>query len=267
MRYADAGSVRIAYDDEGPRADDAVVFLGGWCNSGRSFFAPLAERLAARHRVIRLDWRGHGDSGRPAADFGHDELADDAMAVIGATGVRHVVPVTQAHGGWPALRLRRLLGDRVPRIVLLSWMVLDPPPPFMAVFEMLADPGRWRQGLDNLLGGWLAGAPENVAGWTRRETGSYGFDMWSRAARAVTADYGRYGSPLRAATELDQKPDLLHLYSQPRTDGFLAGQQEFSAAHPWFSARRLNGVTHFPALEIPDATTAEIERFLSAAPG
>jgi Alpha/beta hydrolase family len=106
MRYADAGSVRIAYDDEGPRADDAVVFLGGWCNGGRSFFAPLAERLAARHRVIRLDWRGHGDSGRPAADFGHDELADDAMAVIQATGVRRVVPVSQAHGGWPALRAR-----------------------------------------------------------------------------------------------------------------------------------------------------------------
>ena len=96
MRYADAGGVRIAYDDEGPRADDAVVFLGGWCNSGRSFFAPLAERLAARHRVIRLDWRGHGDSGRPAADFGHDQLADDAMAVIQATGVRNVVPVSGA---------------------------------------------------------------------------------------------------------------------------------------------------------------------------
>ena len=62
--------------------------------------------------------------------------------------------------------------------------------------------------------------------------------------------------------ELDQKPDMLNQYSQPRTAGFLAGQQEFSAANPWFSARQLNGVTHFPALEIPDATTAEIERFL-----
>jgi hypothetical protein len=141
-------------------------------------------------------------------------------------------------------------------------MVLEPPPPFMAVFEMLEDPERWRQGLDHLLGGWLAGAPDDVAGWTRRETGSYGFDMWSRAARAVTADYGQYGSPLRAATELDRQPDLLHLYSQPRTTEFLAGQQDFSAANPWFSARRLDGVTHFPALEIPDATAAEIDRFL-----
>ena len=96
MSYAGTGGVRIAYDDEGPRADDAVVFLGAWCISGRSFFALLAERLAARHRVIRLDWRGHGDSGRPAADFGHDQLADDAMAVIQATGVRHVVPVSGA---------------------------------------------------------------------------------------------------------------------------------------------------------------------------
>jgi len=115
MSYADAGGVRIAYDDEGPRADDAVVFLGGWCGSGRSFFALLAERLAARHRVIRLDWRGHGDSGRPGADFGHDELADDAMAVIEASGVRRVVLVTQAHGGWPAIHLHMMLsGHAIP---------------------------------------------------------------------------------------------------------------------------------------------------------
>ncbi len=261
MRYADAGDVRIAYDDQGPRVDGGMVFLPGWCNSGRNFFALVAERLAARHRVIKLDWRGHGDSSRTNADFGHDELADDAMAVIGATGVHPVVLVAQAHGGWPAIQLSRRLGDRVAKIVVLSWFVLDPPPPFMAVFEMLQDPQRWRLGLDQLRAGWLAGAPEEVAEWVRRETGSYGYDMWSRAARAVTADYARHGNPLRAAAELDRKPDILHLFSQPRAAGFLAGQQEFSAANPWFSVRRLNGVTHFPALEIPDAAAAEIERF------
>ena len=255
--YADAGGVRIVYDDEGPRADDAVVFLPAWCSSGRSFFALLAERLAARHRVIRLDWRGHGGSGQPGADFCHDELADDAMAVIEASGVRRVVLVSQAHDGWPAIRLRRRLGDRVTKIVVLSWLVLDPPPQVMTVFRMLQDPERWRQGLDDLLAGWLADAPEDVAGWGRRETGSYGFDMWSRAARAVTADYARYGNPLRAAAELDQKPDMLHLFSQPRAAGFIAGQQEFSAANPWFSVKRLDGASHFPALEIPDATAAE----------
>lgn len=177
MTYADAGGVRIVYDDEGPRAEDAVVFLGAWCNSGRRFFASLAERLAPRHWVIRLDWRGHGDSGRPGADFGHDELAGDAMAVIEAAGVRRIVLVTQAHGGWPAIRLCRRLGNTVTKIALLSWQVLDPPPQFMTTFGMLQDPERWRQGLDGLLAGWLAGAPDDVAEWARRETGSYGFDM------------------------------------------------------------------------------------------
>ena len=54
---------------------------------------------------------------------------------------------------------------------------------------------------------------------------------------------------------------MLHVFPQPRAAGCLTGQQEFSAANPWFSAKRMDGVTHFPALEIPDATAAEIEPF------
>jgi hypothetical protein len=37
---------------------------------------------------------------------------------------------------------------------------------------------------------------------------------------------------------------------------------DLSAFSEWFSARRLDGATHFPALEIPDGTAAEIDRFL-----
>jgi hypothetical protein len=54
---------------------------------------------------------------------------------------------------------------------------------------------------------------------------------------------------------------MLHLFSQPRAAGFLTGQQEFSAANPRFFAKRMDCVTHFPALEIPDATAAETELF------
>ncbi|MGH2661191.1 MAG: alpha/beta fold hydrolase [Actinomycetota bacterium] len=109
MSYVDADGVRIAYDDEGPRADAAILCLTGWWMA-RGYYGPLAERLAARHKVITLDWRGHGESGRAPTDFGHEELADDAMAVIEASGVRRIVSVTQAHGGWAAVELRRRLG-------------------------------------------------------------------------------------------------------------------------------------------------------------
>jgi hypothetical protein len=85
--------------------------------------------------------------------------------------------------------------------------------------------------------------------------------MCSRAARAITVDYARYGSPLEALARLDPKADILHLFSQPRGNEFLAAQETFSAANPWFSVKRLDGVSHFPPLET-EVTAAEIERFI-----
>ena len=109
---------------------------------------------------------------------------------------------------------------------------------------------------------WLTGAPESVVEEVRREMGAYDFDMCSMAARAIMADYGRYGSPLEALARLDPKPSILHLFSHPRGSEFLAAQETFSAANPWFSVKRLDGVSHFPPLENPEVTAAEIERFI-----
>jgi pimeloyl-ACP methyl ester carboxylesterase len=262
MEYTNASGVSIGYDDHGPRGDTAVLCLPGW-GLDQGFFTPLGTRLSVRHRVITLDWRGHGNSGRPRADFGHEELADDAMAVVEATGVRGVVPVSQAHGGWVALELRRRLGERVQRIVASSWLVLDPPPAFADALRRLQDRERWREGVEQLFSMWLTGAPDDVVEEVRREMGAYDFELYSRAGSAILATYARYGNPLRALAELDLQPNFLHLFSLPRAPEFLAAQDEFSAANPWFSVKRLDGVSHFPPLELPDLVAAEIERVLA----
>lgn len=148
------------------------------------------------------------------------------------------------------------------KIVAASWLVLDPPPPFVTALETLQDEERWREGREQLYSQWLTGAPEGVVEEIRREMGVYDFDMCSRAARAITADYARHGHPLRALAEIDPKPNILHLFSQPRVPEFLAAQETFSTANSWFSVKRLDGVSHFPALELPDDTAAEIERYI-----
>lgn len=261
MSYAEADGVRIAYDDRGPRSHRALVCMTGWWMD-RGYYRPLVERLTDRHRVITLDWRGHGESDRAPADFGHQQLADDAIAVIEARGVESVVPVTQAHGGWAAVELRRRLRDRVPKIVAASWLVLDPPPPFVAALEGVQDKARWREGREELYRQWFADVPAHVVDEMRREMNVYDYEMCSRAARVILADYARYGNPLRALSELDSKPDFLHLFAQPRAPEYLEAQEAFSVANPWFSMKRLDGVSHFPALELPDETAAEIERFI-----
>jgi len=150
----------------------------------------------------------------------------------------------------------------VEKIVAASWLVLEPPPPFIAALETLQDKERRREGREQLYSQWMTGAPAGVVEEMRREMGVYDFAMCSRAGRAITADYARHGNPLRALSVIDPKPKFLHLFSQPRAPEYLAAQETFSAANPWFSVKRLDGVSHFPALELADGTAAEIERFI-----
>src|SRR5215210_3340481 len=71
-RFFDAGGVRIRYLDQG--SGPAVVLVHGftgtiersWINTG------ILPDLARDHRVLALDLRGHGQSGKP-----HDPRAYD----------------------------------------------------------------------------------------------------------------------------------------------------------------------------------------------
>jgi pimeloyl-ACP methyl ester carboxylesterase len=100
-----SGQFRIAYDDWG-FGEPALLLLPGWC-ADRTVFQELAQRLSANHRVLALDWRGHGDSERPAGDFGAMQLVEDALAVIEDSGAEQIVPISLEQGGWVALELRR----------------------------------------------------------------------------------------------------------------------------------------------------------------
>src|SRR5689334_12898248 len=122
---------RIAFEDSG-RGEPALLLLTGWCSSRRRWEA-AAPLLAQRRRVVSCEWRGHGDSDPPPGDFGNEEMVADALAVVAAAGLDSFVPCAASHSGWIAIELRRRLGDRVPALVHLDWMVTEPPPPYMAV--------------------------------------------------------------------------------------------------------------------------------------
>jgi len=52
------------------------------------------------------------------------------------------VPLAISHSGWVAIELRRRLGSRMPVVVLLDWLVLEPPAPFLDALAALQDPER-----------------------------------------------------------------------------------------------------------------------------
>ena len=93
-RYFDAAGVRLRYVEhgEGP----AVVLLHSYTSSIEQQWAAagVLDALARRHRVIALDLRGHGRSGKPhePACYG-SEMALDVMRLLDHLGLRsaHVV--------------------------------------------------------------------------------------------------------------------------------------------------------------------------------
>lgn len=260
MSQVESHGIRISYDDHG-RGEPALLFMPGWCGS-RRVFDELARRCATRRRTLVLDWRGHGESARPANDFGAGDLATDALAVVEASQADLVVPVALSHAGWIAIDLRRRLGPRIPKVVLLDWIVLEAPPPFLGALQSLQDPAQWQQTREQLFSMWLQGLDiPALTHYVREDMGSYPFEMWARAGREISGAYAKARSPLQALAGLEPPVPVLHLYAQPEDPGYLAAQRSFSAAHPWFQVSRPGAHSHFPMYEVPDEMAVTIERF------
>ena len=255
--------IPIAWDDAGS-GEPALLLMPGWC-SPRTVYRDLAPRLARHRRVMTLDWRGHGESGRTFGDFGEEELVEDAEAVIEASGAEQVVPVALSDAGWIALELRRRLGARISKLVLLEWLVLGAPPPFQTVLTKMQSPQEWRAAVRELFAQWLQGV-QNPAleRYVNDEMGAFGFEMWARAARAIEAAYAREESPLQVLSHMVAPLPVLHLYAQPDSFGFLTAQEAFAIEHPWFHVRRLEARSHFPMFEVPDVIAAAVEEFAGA---
>ncbi|MGW0825134.1 alpha/beta fold hydrolase [Streptomyces sp. NPDC002845] len=78
-----ADGARVHVEVHGPQDAPAVVLAHGWTCS-TAFWAAQIRDLAADHRVIAYDQRGHGRS--PASEVcSTDALADDLEAVLAAT--------------------------------------------------------------------------------------------------------------------------------------------------------------------------------------
>lgn len=257
-----SGGTRIRYEDVGA-GEPALLFVPGWCGS-RAVFDPLLRRCGARHRVLSVDLRGHGQSEQNFGDFTSQMLVEDLLAVIEASGARHIVPVALSHAGWLALELRRWLAERVSGLVLVDWLVLEPPPPFLKALEGLRS-WNWQVHRDALFSMWLEGVGSRaVLRYVREDMGATQADMWARAAREIAGAYEREGYPLRALTAFPRPVPTLHLYAQPEDPAYFMAQQSFTSDHPWFQAVKLDAHSHFPLLEVPDELAAHLERFLAS---
>jgi pimeloyl-ACP methyl ester carboxylesterase len=256
-------TITLAHDDRGS-GEPGIVLIPGWCGD-RTVFRELGDGLARHRRAVSVDLRDHGESEHGGGDFGTGTVVEDLIGTVRELGLSRFVPVALSHAGWVAIELRRRLGpDTVPGVVLLDWMVLGPPPGFVDALAGLQQEGAWEQVRTGLFGMWTSGVDNARLHQYVASMGDYGYEHWRRAGREIATAFDTEGSPLGALSRLEVPCPTLHLYAQPDADPVLEAQQEYAAAHPWFSVQRLDARSHFPMFEVPQDMVDAVEKFVVA---
>lgn len=93
--------VELAYEVFGPADRPTVLLMPTWSILPSRFWKAQVPYLARHFRVISFDGRGSGRSSRPteAAAYGDDQFAEDARAVLDATGTDRATVVSLSCGG------------------------------------------------------------------------------------------------------------------------------------------------------------------------
>jgi pimeloyl-ACP methyl ester carboxylesterase len=111
------GGLRLHFEQWNPAAPDTVLLLHGVHGDTHSW-APVAERLATRRRVVALDLRGHGDSDWARDGYATRSFVADVAGFSEALRLERLDVVGHSLGGRIAAACAALHPERVRRVVM-----------------------------------------------------------------------------------------------------------------------------------------------------
>jgi pimeloyl-ACP methyl ester carboxylesterase len=111
------GDVTLHVLDEGNSDGRPLLLLHGIISSTATYDF-LLPTLASDHRVVRLDFRGHGASGRAPGAYGFKDVLTDAVAVCEQVIVEPCTVIGHSLGGGVAAALAQQRPDLVRAVVL-----------------------------------------------------------------------------------------------------------------------------------------------------
>jgi pimeloyl-ACP methyl ester carboxylesterase len=235
--------------DDGGRGGVPVVFLHAYAGS-RTHWSQQLAHLRKTRRALAIDLRGHGDSSAPADDnYSSSALAADVAAVVDALRLDRFVLVGHSMGGSAAIAYAGANPQRVAGLVLAGApgkIPADQASTILASIEADYDAAMAKH-WDAL----LTQARPDVRARLLRERQSVGKPASISIIRSLFADdplppLGRYSGPtLIIVTDGDDQPVDLH------------------RVLPQLPTARIDGTSHWPHLDKPDAFDAALDAFLA----
>lgn len=133
QRLVAAAGVALQVAIDGPEGAPWVTMLHSLATN-LTLFDPQVAALAAGHRVLRIDARGHGRSAVPPAPYDFARLVADVVAVWDALGVARSHVIGLSMGGMTGFGLTLGHPARVDRLVAADCRA-DAPPFFRTMWD------------------------------------------------------------------------------------------------------------------------------------
>lgn len=113
--------VNLYVEDLNPRGEKTIVFVHGWPLNHKQFEYQFDVFPYRGYRCIGIDWRGFGNSDKPAFGYTYDRMADDLRVVIDTLQLRNVTLVGHSMGGAISIHyMARHQGHGVSKLVLVA---------------------------------------------------------------------------------------------------------------------------------------------------
>jgi 3-oxoadipate enol-lactonase len=250
-----------AYDEAGEGSALLLLHAG---IADRRMWDDAWPMLVARHRVIRLDLRGYGETPLPDGPFVY---AADAAALLGQLGVQRAHVLGVSMGAGVALDLALARPELVDRLVLVApglpgWEWGDA----MNAFDEAETAALERGDLDDAswinVRFWVDGV-QRPGGEADRSVRQRVFEMQKRAFEGdnENAEGGWLVSDRQSKLGEVRSPTLLIVGDLDQPD-FLAMGRRMVEGIPGAQLEVMPGVAHLPPMEAPEAFSRLVLDFL-----
>jgi 2-hydroxymuconate-semialdehyde hydrolase len=257
-RFVETRSGRVHVLDLG-EGDDVILLLHGTGRSVADWQEGLAQRLAQKHRVVGIDYYGHGFSDRAHGwRYGIALWAQQAVDVLDALEIERVTVVGHSAGGCVAAILTADHPERVDRAVFIGHgMAMDP----MQVVPLLPGFGEIRMARTAIFSDVFS--PEHE----RRLNAAYAI----RGTRAALLTFLRRqytidGLRLVTGTYEDIRRPVLQVHGTEDASIPIAAARRLSPRIRESSLLPFEGVGHDVHVEAPSKLAEAIDTFVLGAP-
>ncbi len=264
-RYLERPGGRLAYDDAGD--GPLVVMLPGLGDLRQQYRFLAPELLAAGHRTVAVDLRGHGQSSIGWPDYGSEAAGADLVALLETLDAGPAVVIGNSFGAAPAVWAAAERPDLVAGLVLIGPFVRDhelSPVMRAALRAMSVGPWKvraWGWFYDSL---YPAAKPADHATHRRALLSNLAEPGRFDALRAMMF---RSDAAIEARLHQVRAPTLVLMGSaDPDFPDPGAEAQAIVGAMsgaPSAEVATIDGAGHYPHVEMPDVTTSRIARFLA----